>query len=509
VDFGSFIALAMFVLWILSKLATSAKRDPEVGAPPRPPPPPPISRERQARRALQNLGQLEKEMEAALPQFDSKVREQTAFVFERSFRGEAERLGRVLGQALGDEGAELGTVAPGLAPELQNAQALLSSFRAMLQTARAYSGLRRRPDILRPQEVADRLAEDFYLPFQSFAESERLELTQGPPVPLVWDTSVDDRMLSSPLAPGTIFVPRSVTVHVLHWSVFGQELGRYLSRAAPFLYEEIYESLELQTPVELELGSDSDALARLLFASSLGQILGDAVGALLFGPSYLRAVSVFTANPQIPSRVTSVYFSPDGTELVIPAHLRVHLSARWLERMGFSGEAGELCREWDERHGSPSVLFFPGTSGGLPLPPLLSQTTFLLDQLFDLELRALAGTRLSQLPGLADWNLHQRHAFDARGSLLAGKPAAGSARALVAAAMEAVSGEPALGETVRAALYDSIHAPPPPARPPVARRTTKSPTPPIATSWGPPSARDVAEALILGEILLRPRYLAR
>ncbi len=239
-----------------------------------------------------------------------------------------------------------------------------------------------------------------------------------------------------------------------------------------------------------------------LFASWMRQTFNDSVGALLLGPSYVRAVAMLHANPGSASQVTSVYYSQEGFGSAAPAHVRVHLAARWLDRMGHSGEAGEVRREWDRKHGSPDVLHLPNAD--LPLTPLLSAMSLLVDRLFDLELHAFAGRRLSQLPGLADWNQHQRDAVDARQSLLAGKPARGSARALVAAAIDAaLRGSGTYGNHPRLPIFSPF------TRRWLAHRASraKQVVPPVSagTSSTRPSTRDFAEALILGEILLEPR----
>jgi hypothetical protein len=210
---------------------------------------------------------------------------------------------------------------------------------------------------------------------------------------------------------------------------------------------------------------------------------------------------VLYADPENCSQVITVYTNQEGFHPATPAHVRVHLAARWLERMGYAGEAGEIRRAWDRKHGSPDVLHLPNAD--LPLAPLLSFMNSLVDQLFGLELHALGGRRLSQLPGLSDWSQHQRDAADARQSLPAGKPARGSARALVAAAIDAALEDRERTGAIRESLYQSTHSPPPRRRP--ARVKEAVPRIPAAKSSTHPSARDFAEALILGEILLEPR----
>jgi hypothetical protein len=491
VEIQTLIYIALFVFWILSRITSAKKTQEEVG------PPPPPRREtviQQARQIAQDLGHLEADIEAARPQLDPEVLAQTEFVFERYLRKEAQRLHGVIEETLETEDE---WAVDNIAAELGDARALLSFFDRLLQAGRSHTRLRRREEFAPPRRVADRLVEQFYEPFKRFADAERLELAMGPPLPVVQAAPID-RTARDAIA--TIYVPPSVNFDLLHWSLVGEEVGIYLALALPDIHEEIHESLELQTSPG-PAGYDTESLARLLFASWSRQTVNDAIGALLLGPSYLRALAVLYANSETSSQVTTVYYTQEGFDPSTPAHVRVHLAARWLERMGYSGEAGEVRRAWDRKHESPEVLYLPNAN--LPLAPLLASMGLLVDRLFDLELHALGGRRLSQLPGLSNWNEHQRDAADGQKSLLAGNPARGSARALVAAAIDAALENRERTETIRESLYQSIHSQPARRRP----ARVKEAVPPIraAKSSTRPSARDFAEALILGEILLEPR----
>jgi hypothetical protein len=496
VEIQTLIYIALFVFWILSKVASAKKTQKEV----RPPPPPPRPRSetiiREARQITRDLGQLAKDMEAASPELSPEVRAQTQVVFERYLRAEAQRLRPVLEAAVEAEQEYVGAM-DGVESELHDARALLSFYHDLLQAARSYTRLRGRAEFAPPRDVADRLVEEFHQPFGRFADSERLELALGPPLPLVQEAP-SDRSTRGVIA--TFYVPPTVNFDLLEWSQVGEEMGYYLTSALPGIHEEIHESLELQTSPG-PAGYDMDGLARLLFASWLGQAVRDSVGALLLGPSYVRAVALLDANPEEVRWVTTVHYTQEGIDPTTPPHVRVHLAAQWLERMGQADEAGEIRREWDGKHGSPDVLHLPNAD--LSLAPLLTSMSVLLDRLFDLELNALAGRRLSQLPGLADWNQYQRDALDARQSFLAGQPARGAARALVAGAIDAAIEERERTATIRDSLYQSIQKHPSRRRAAPGKKVARPVT--AAKLATRPSARDFAEALILGEVLLEPR----
>jgi len=122
-----------------------------------------------------------------------------------------------------------------------------------------------------------------------------------------------------------------------------------------------------------------------------------------------------------------------------------------------------------------------------------------------LPLDALGKVRLAHVPTLAGWENHARQAKTAKVALLSGERASGSARAIVAAAIEAALERPEANATINAALYESL-APLP------AQRPVDIPPEPVGVSALPSrspfaglTGRDYAEALILDEILLQRR----
>ncbi len=495
-----YIALAAW--WLLSQLASAAKKSKARRPPPATKtttraephhvPPPVLAREPaerfpQARGMAKNLDRLEREIEAGLPELDEKVRAQVEFLMEQAFREEAARLR----EALAGENP---------LPAVDDAQAFVSFFQRASRTAQEVTSLRRRPEAVRSRLVADRLVDEFYASFRAFAEAQRLPIEVAPPVALIWDPTPDDGLRKSPFAASMLFVSSSVTVDALHWSLFPHEIARYLTEAAPTLYEESYEKLDLG--VEGSVGSDPAALTRVLFASWIVRLVGDFTGALLLGPSYLAALMDLYEQPEAPSRVTTIHLNRDNTvHAEAPAHARVHLTAEWLTAMGFTTEANALVDRWDERHGNPQSFAFQGAVGSVPTTPIFHTARALVEELYRLELEALGFKRLADVPGLGDWQAHERAASDAKASLLSGESATGSARALVAGAIAASLESPGSAAQIRAALYDSVgeaKKPRVPAVPKAARRQR-------APAARGPSAIEVAEALVLADVLLEPR----
>lgn len=505
-----YIALAAW--WLLSQLASAAKKSKARRPPPAPKAttraephhvsPPGLPAEASepfplARGMAKNLDRLEREIEAGLPELDEKVRGQVEFLMEQAFRGEAERLRYALA---GEDPL----------PAIDDAHAFLSFFQRASRTAREVTSLRRRPETVRARLVADRLVDEVDAPFRAFAEAQRLPMEIAPPVALVWDPTPDDDLRTSPFSPSLLFVSSSVTVDAVHWSLVPHEFARYLTEAVPTLYEEIYEKLDLGV-AEGSIGSDPAALTRVLFASWIARLLGDFTGALLLGPSYLAALMDLYEQPEAPSRVTTIYLDRDKTvHAEAPAHARVHLTAEWLTAMGFTTEANTFVSRWDERHGDPQSFAFQGAVGSVPTAPIFHTALALVEELYRLELDALGFKRLADVPGLGDWQAHERAANDAKASLLSGQRAAGSARALVAGAIAASLESPDSAVQIRAALYDSVgeaKEPRVPAVPKAARRQ-RAPAARAMTARGP-SAIEVAEALVLADVLLEPRGRSR
>lgn len=515
-DGRMFIYIVIAAFWLLSQLGSYFKkqqgRKANVPAPPpgsgrpatprperSPPPPAASSAESRARGMLESLGRFQTRLATGLPELDEKVRAQVMALVETGFRDEADRLHRSLTTALSEKNPLR------LREDTADTQRLLGDYQGLLKTAGILSSARRKPDSLRARLVADRLLDEVDAPLRSFARAALLDLPQAPPAAVVLDPTPNDPLRSSPLAASTIFVARSVTVDPRHWAFVAQEIARYLSALAPGLYEEIWERLSLGV-TDAEIASSREALARLLFGSYLVRILGDAVGATLFGPSYARTLARLHAEPQAASRVTTIYLNQDGTVYPEPpSHLRIHLVVAWLTQLGSGGEAEEVRRVWDEEHGYPSSFALYGRMATFPADVLLDTTTGLMAGLEELELQAFSTRTLTALPGIADWSLHRREASDATTRFLSGEPARGRARALVAAAMDAALQAPDRVVAIRNALYDSVAS----AEGMKVEQPKFGAGVPVASREGgifPFGSRELVEALLLGEILLEPRH---
>jgi hypothetical protein len=504
VDPENIFYVILVVFWFLSQLSSLAKnkkpKTKRASTPKAAVPAAPIMPEQQARGVLESISRLESRLDQGFGEFDPRTRALATALIERDFRDEGRRVRDAIDRALSQKDATR------LHQEMENARDLVASCESALKAARQLSAARKTRETAQPLAVADRILDEVQAPLSAFAATSLLQ-AQGTlsPLAVILDPTADDPIRSSPLARSTIFVPRSVTVDPLHWSLVAHEVTRWVSGLAPGLYQEIYEGLSLDVG-GADLTTDREALTRVLFGAYLFRLVGDGVGACLFGPTYLRVLARLYADPDQPSKITTIYLNQDGTvHPEPPAHLRVHATAAWLAEMGFPSEAEEVTRVWNETHGHPSSFAFFRSMGTVPAAVVLDTTTDLMAELHQLEIQRLAARSIPALPGLADGAPRRREWADAKASFLAGERAAGSARALVAAAMDAVLESPGSATAIRNALYESVaprHAPPRVKRATLAHPSAAGlrPSNPFQVS-----ARELAEALILGEVLLTPR----
>jgi hypothetical protein len=512
-----YVVIAAF--WLVSQLSTYLKRQQREKATAQVPPPLPRAASRRpasaprpvvpagasavdkrARGIVESLDRFESRLATGLPELDERVRAQVMALVKTGYREEAERVRRSIESAVSERNPIR------LQTESANAQRLLGNYQGLLKTAGGLSAARRKPDSLGARLVADRLLDEIDAPLRDFARVALLELPEAPPAAVVLDPTPNDPLRSSPLAASTIFVPRSVTADPRTWSFVSQEIARYLSALAPGLDQEIWERLELRV-TDAEIASSREAVAKLLFGSYRVRILGDAVGATLFGPSYARALAALYAEPQATSRVTIIYLNQDGTVYPEPpSHLRIHLVVAWLTQLGLGTEAEEVRRVWDEQHGYPSSFAFHGRMATIPADVVLDTTAGLMAALEELELQAFSSRTITALPGISDWSHHGRECSEATRRFLAGEPARGRARALIAAAIDAAIQAPDRFAAIRNALYRSVASVERfGAQAERASSRAGAPTSPKGALTFPLGRRELVEALILGEVLLEPR----
>ena len=169
--------------------------------------------------------------------------------------------------------------------------------------------------------------------------------------------------------------------------------------------------------------------------------------------------------------------------------------------------AREAARSWDERHGHPGTIYFSRSSGTLPADVVLETSRELTVRLHQLELHSLASRTLSAVPGIGDGTPRRGDWASAKAAFLEGRRASGSARGLLAAAMDAALEAPGKATAIRNALYESV-TPRTAARKALRARAAPKEAPaarrPVAGPFDV-TGREIAEALILGDVLLERR----
>ena len=240
------------------------------------------------------------------------------------------------------------------------------------------------------------------------------------------------------------------------------------------------------------------------FGAWVHELTSDAVATLMLGPAALHGFIHSFARPDDPERVLIAGGDARGYREHPPAHLRVHLSAALLTRMGFDQEAKALVEDWDRLHGAPEFIALATTRGSLvslPLEQLVEHGRRAEEALYGTPLACLDGVTLQDFPAFemspGMWARVQRRAAD----LIAGEDFHADGRTALAAAIVARARRPDLAARIERGLQVAVlgrdaherHA----ADPHYQRRRGAS-----AARQG--LAHQVRDALLLAEILERP-----
>ena len=306
---------------------------------------------------------------------------------------------------------------------------------------------------------ADALAKACYSPILEFARHHQLPIASNSPMTLFYPggTFIELAFIQHKLAP--IGLPQNYRRDPWWWPAIAHEIAHDFYASLPAIEPELTRKLDLGPTETGTVNIGTQAFDRLVYRIWLEEIFADAVGSLMIGPAYLRAMTTIFRNPGAPEQTVIVSASDEGAVNVHPPrHLRVHITGRFLHRQGFSSEARELVRAWDSEHGSPQQASFvmPGNRQEFPIESLLALGESIADGIYNAELEALAGHRLADVPGLSFSALHVRRSEKARPRLVAGQPVAFDARALIAAATDAALDHPDAVQRINDATRLSI-----------------------------------------------------
>ena len=251
---------------------------------------------------------------------------------------------------------------------------------------------------------ADALASACYTPVLDFAHNHQLPITSNQPMTLFHPggTFIELAFIKQKLAP--IGLPENYRTEPWWWPAIAHEIAHDFYASLPGLEPELIDLLDLDSTQTGSITIGTETFNRYLYRIWVEEIFADAVGALMIGPAYLKAMIAIFRNPDAPKNVLTLPISNDGQiDVHPPRHLRVHITGSFLHRQGFSGEVREMVRSWDQEHGQPEELTIGmrHQQQSVALAPLISLGESIADQLYNAQLQSLASHRLADVPGLS------------------------------------------------------------------------------------------------------------
>ena len=503
-DPENFFYVALAIYWVLSQFATyfkksktrttTTKRKPQsdIEQPLEFSSKAPTSRQKNTDipALIKDLNNSEQVLERSLDDLDERIRSQVN-ILTVPIKADVQRLRHDLTESSAKESEE---------SQVQQIIDLTTELEDLHRTAHGFSHLRRQPQFNGSQLVADALLDDLTLNLVLGKD------TCPNPVAVFGDRFSLDQQHNIELRDSIVFISPNVNNNPIEWALISFEINRYIESQAPSFYQDIYNNLGLYVD-RTEIATNSEALAKLFFSSWLKTITADAIGASLFGPSYLRAITTFGSGKSSDETIMTIRLNKDGTiHATPPQHVRVHLTADWVRLISNDSEATTILNEWNEAHSNPHKFVFGRSNTSIAAAPILGAATQLMENLFALPIDSLGATRIVHLPGLNDWETINLDFDRARLSLVNRETSESKIRALVSAAIATTIESPDNAKSIGTSLIDSIKKP---------LLSTKSTT--DTTSVYTPSPRlspfvnlqgaDIAEAIVLSDVLLKsPRH---
>jgi len=358
---------------------------------------------------------------------------------------------------------------------------------------------------------ADAIAADLWQPLQDFAIRHDLSVPTERPVtaPATGHEALWPDLLPShtPL----ITVPDDYEGDLYRQASVAHEIAHLVWLRVPDLARQTAEAMGLERTPDLLLfdrGRLHGSLEQPLSAW-LEEIFCDAMTVALLGPSGLRGLVHSFANPEDTDAITVALADRNRRYAAHPpAHLRVHMAARTLGRMGFEAEATSILADWDRLHEHPTSVVLPCAGGvhvRVPYELLLEDAVPRLESWYDAELPALAGFRIESVPGWmmtpGTWARVRQLAAD----LVADRAFHADGRLVLAAAIEARRMAPDQAPRIAAGLRRAILGRDAEER----RAADPNFTPHRSSGHHHPLADEIRDALILREVLGPPAFRRR
>jgi len=321
---------------------------------------------------------------------------------------------------------------------------------------------------------ADDLAQACYTPLVEFARALRLPLSSHQPV-TYYDKKGQMGVLTGfvPTGLAPIELPGSFFSRITWWPALAHEIAHDFYVSTNGFDAAIRQELGLTDHAagRYPLRVDGDAIdpSELwrIFAAWFQEIFCDVFGTLMVGPGYLWSMLAHFPSPRDRSQIVTTVVNQDGGyDEHPPRHLRVLVALRVLEHARLEHLADEARTEWAKLHrGWPQDLWFWARIGWshdwihVDANSILEPLNALVDRLMTAPLKALAGFRLVDVPGV-DYGPHAKAETQrVADELLQGKPVHhASARWIVAGAMEAWHREPAREKEIMRRVRANIAA---------------------------------------------------
>ena len=439
---------------------------------------------------IRDLSDAEQVLEESLNDFDEKIRSQVN-ILTVPIKADVQRLRHDLTENSANEFEE---------SQAQQIIDLTTELEDLRRTAHGFSHLRRQSQFNGSQLVADALLDDLTL---NLVLGEN---TCPKPVAVFGDRFSLDQQHNVELRDSIVFTSPNVNNNPIEWALIAFEINRYIDSQATSFYQDIYNDLGLYVD-RTEIATDSKALAKLFFSSWLKTITADAIGASLFGPSYLRAITTFGSDKSSDETIITIQLNKDGTvHATPPQHVRVHLTAEWVRLISDGSDAATILNEWNEAHNNPQRFVFGRSNTSIAAAPILEAVVQLMENLFALPIDSLGATRIVHLPGLNDWETINLDYERARLSLVNRIPSESKVRALVSAAIATTIESPDNAKSIGTCLIDSIKKPLLSTKSTTDTFSAYTPTPKLSPFVNLRGS-EIAEAIVLSDVLLKsPRH---
>ena len=304
------------------------------------------------------------------------------------------------------------------------------------------------------------MADACYAPLLEFARAQGLDLKTSTPVAVSgsWNLSIVPRFASTRVAP--LRLPVGFQRNLFDWPAIAGEVARDFYFSVERLERDLHDRLGLPYQVNLPMSEMelTGSWLRQLFGAWLAEVFADTLGTIMLGPAHVESMRQELRAAGSPQQTAAILQKGGQIDEHPPARLRLYMATRVLYHLGRHEEAIALWEAWENDHPEVRFYFLPfgGQWVGLSDEALHSVADSVVDVLVQRPWPELQGFDLLSIPGLA--YLHAEHAQVERlvPQLALGTTVEADARWILAAAVLAAAGQPALHDQILEAARLSI-----------------------------------------------------